>query len=278
MLTKSAWLSLGVRVRAVTAIILCGLVFLLDLHVSDFLGATLYVPLVLLFYGVKRPWIFIWFATGCTALSLLVALTNDTLTADRVAVMLILALVCVLVYRLGLFAEHVQRLLTTDPLTGTYNRSYFMDLVSREQRRAARYRTAYSILLVDVDDLKNAYGLGMGSQAIQAIADSCKTTLRPTDVLARYGDDEFIIALIQTNEKGAVATAHRVRNAVAAVALPTPQGALSFASSIGVSSYAENTKVEDMIMGADLARSLARSNGRNRVCIDHGPDAPPVFA
>lgn len=279
MQVEALWRNRGVPERALAGALLCGLVFWLDLKLSaSFLGAAFYVPLVLLFYGVKRLWVFISFAAGCTALSALAGLMDPTMANNRVVVALILLLVCFLVYRLSLSADTLQRLLTTDPLTGAYNRNYFMDLVSREQRRATRYRTAYSILLVDVDDLKDAYGHGVGDQAIQAIANVCKITLRPTDVLARYGDDEFIIALTHTNEKGAVATAHRVRNALAAVALPTPQGSLSFASSIGVSSYAENVKVDDLITGADHARFLAKSNGRNRVCIDHGPDAPPVFA
>ena len=153
-----------------------------------------------------------------------------------------------------------------------------MELVTREQRRAARYRTAHSILLVDISDLKAAYGRGIGDHALRTVAALCKRTLRPTDMLARYGDGEFIIALTHTGEPSAAVTAQRVRDALAAIALATPQGELSFATSIGVSSYVERANPDDVITDADHARFLAKSNGRNRVCIDHGPDAPPLFA
>jgi diguanylate cyclase (GGDEF)-like protein len=272
----------GRRRLGATAVV-AGLIFWLDLSLAPSpLGAALYVPAALLLYGSKRAWPFAGFAGLGAALSALAGLVGEPATgeaiAGRIASGLILWLVCFLVHRLSLTDEIVRRLITTDPLTGTYNRTYFMELVAREQRRAARYRTVYSIMLVDIDDLRAAYGRGLGDHAIRTIADICKSTLRPTDVLARYGDDEFIIALTHTNETGAVVTARRMREALTKIALSTPQGVLSFASSIGISSYVERTKVDDMITGADHARFLAKAQGPNRVCIDHGPDAPPIFA
>jgi diguanylate cyclase (GGDEF)-like protein len=179
--------------------------------------------------------------------------------------------VCVLIYRNSLSADVLRRLATTDPLTGALNRRHYMELMVREQRRADRYNTTYSVLMIDIDHFKrvnDTYGHPIGDEAIRAMANTCKMVTRPTDIVARYGGEEFIVTLTHTDGAGAMKVAERLREAVAELALPTEQGALTFTISIGVSVYVKTTKVEQIIAAADRALYAAKSGGRNRVCLD----------
>jgi diguanylate cyclase (GGDEF)-like protein len=144
-----------------------------------------------------------------------------------------------------------------------------MDLMAREQRRADRYGATYSLLMVDIDHFKrvnDTYGHQVGDQAIQAMADACKALMRPTDIVARYGGEEFIITLTHTELEGALKVAERLRLAVADIVVPTEQGGLTFTISVGVSSYAKPSRLEQIIAAADHALYAAKAGGRNRVC------------
>jgi diguanylate cyclase (GGDEF)-like protein len=189
--------------------------------------------------------------------------------ANRVVAALVLYSVCFLIYRNSLSADVLRRLATTDPLTGAFNRRHYMDLMTREQRRADRYGTVYSVLMIDIDHFKrvnDTYGHQVGDQAIQAMADACKKLMRPTDIVARYGGEEFIITLTHTEEPGAVKVAERLRQAVSEIALATERGTLSFTISIGVSTYVKSNRLEQIIGAADEALYAAKKGGRNRVC------------
>ena len=267
---------IGLRARLAIALALTALVFYLDLVTSaNFLAVALYIPIVGLFYGLKSPSLFIGYSVVCTVLSVLTTIDEagvvdfENLAANRIVVALVLYSVSVLIYRNSLSADVLRRLATTDPLTGTFNRRHFMDLMAREQRRADRYGAIYSLLMVDIDHFKrvnDTYGHQVGDQAIQAMADACKKLMRPTDVVARYGGEEFIITLTHTDLAGALKVAERLRLAVADIVLPTEQGALNFTISVGVSSYAKASRLEQIIAAADHALYAAKAGGRNRVC------------
>src|SRR5205085_1325837 len=95
-------------------------------------------------------------------------------------------------------------LATTDPLTGAFNRRHFMELMTREERRADRYLAVYSILMIDIDHFKrvnDTYGHQIGDRAIQALAEACRKTTRPTDLVAR-GGGELMRAMNEADRGG----------------------------------------------------------------------------
>jgi diguanylate cyclase (GGDEF)-like protein len=277
---------IGLRERLIAALLLAALVFYLDFATSaTFLAVALYIPIAGLFYGVRSPSIFLGYSVLCTVLS--AASTIDdvgdielaNVAANRVVAAIVLYSVCLLIYRNSLSADVLRRLATTDPLTGAFNRRHYMDLMGREQRRADRYGTVYSVLMIDIDHFKrvnDTYGHQIGDQAIQAMADACKKLMRPTDIVARYGGEEFIITLTHTEEPGAVKVAERLREAVAEIALQTDHGMLQFTISIGVCMYVKASRLEQIIAAADHALYAAKEGGRNRVCV--GPGGAPAAA
>jgi diguanylate cyclase (GGDEF)-like protein len=285
MLADRFWAFLGLRGRVGIALALTVAVFYIDLVTSaNFLAVALYIPIAGLFFGLKSPSVFIGYSVLCTVLSVVTTVDEagvdiENLAANRIVVALVLYSVSLLIYRNSLSADVLRRLATTDPLTGTFNRRHFMDLMAREQRRADRYGAIYSLLMVDIDHFKkvnDGYGHQVGDQAIQAMADACKKLMRPTDIVARYGGEEFIITLTHTDLAGALKVAERLRVAVADIALPTEQGALNFTISIGVSTYAKASRLEQIIAAADHALYAAKAGGRNRVCSEETAAPAPV--
>jgi diguanylate cyclase (GGDEF)-like protein len=273
---------LGLRERLAAAGLLVALVFYLDFATSaTFLAAALYIPIIGLFYGLSSPSVFIFYAVLCTLLSAVASVEEfgaiedlANMATNRGTAALVLYSVCFLVFRNSMSADVLRRLATTDPLTGTFNRRHFMDLMAREQRRADRYGTTYSVLMIDIDHFKrvnDTYGHQIGDLAIQAMAQACQKIMRPTDIVARYGGEEFIVTLTHTNQAGALKVAERLRQAVADIVVPTEQGALSFTISIGVSTYVAASRLEHIIAAADHALYAAKAGGRNRVCF--GPEA-----
>jgi len=258
MLSDGFWGRFGVREKLIAAVILCAAIYYVDsLTSATFLAAALYIPVAGLFYGVQSPSVFIIFCAVCTALSAVSGVSEldevDFLNfaINRGVVTLVLYSTCFLIYR-----------------------RHFMELMAREQRRADRYNTTYSVLMIDIDHFKrvnDTYGHQVGDHAIQAMAEACKNTTRPTDIVARYGGEEFIVTLTHTDRVGALKVAERLREAVAEIALPTEQGALSFTISIGLSTYVKRSAVEQIIGRADQALYKAKETGRNRVCVEDDP-------
>jgi diguanylate cyclase (GGDEF)-like protein len=287
MFSDEMWSRIGVRERLIVAALAIGLIFYLDSVTSaTFLAAALYIPIAGMFYGVQSPSIFIGFCAICTVLSGAASLSEfneaDFLNfaINRGVVTVVLYSTCLLIYRINRSSEVLRRLATTDPLTGAFNRRHFMELMGREQRRADRYNTIYSILMIDIDHFKrvnDTYGHQIGDHAIQAMAEACRRTTRPTDIVARYGGEEFIVTLTHTDQPGAVKVAERLREAVAEVALPTEKGVLQFTISIGISTYVKRSAVDQIIQRADQALYKAKETGRNRVCTEE-PGAEPAPA
>jgi diguanylate cyclase (GGDEF)-like protein len=268
---------IGLRERLIAALALSALVCYLDFVTSaSFLAVALYIPIAGLFFGVRSPSVFIGYSVLCTVLSAASTIDDvadievENVAANRVVAALVLYSVCFLIYRNSMSADVLRHLATTDPLTGAFNRRHYMDLMVREQRRADRYDTVYSVLMIDIDHFKrvnDTYGHQVGDQAIQAMADACKQLMRPTDIVARYGGEEFIITLTHTDSPGAVKVAERLRQAVSEIALATDQGTLKFTISIGVGTYAKPNRLDQIIGAADEALYAAKEGGRNRVCV-----------
>lgn len=177
-----------------------------------------------------------------------------------------------------LFSQ-VQHQAITDGLTGLYNHIYFKNRMNQELKRSLRKGTPCSLLMLDLDKLKqinDTYGHPVGDAAIRQVATVLTSLLRSGDTAARYGGEEFAVILPETPLSEAILIADRLRRNVNRNAVP---GLGFISTSIGAAAFPEQaTTIEELIDKADRALYVAKRGGRNRVCIwnEPGPAAAIV--
>ncbi len=162
---------------------------------------------------------------------------------------------------------NLERLASTDPLTGLVNRAHFFALAKGEIRRARRYSRPLAVIMADIDHFKrinDTYGHREGDRALASFADLCRNLVRAEDTVARLGGEEFGLLLPETDAAQAVALANRLRTAVEDLhlgGLPAP-----ITISIGISQFlAAETTLDAALSRADQALYAAKRSGRNRV-------------
>lgn len=172
-----------------------------------------------------------------------------------------------------LFAE-TQRLATTDHVTGLFNRHHFFALAPRELERARRYHHSVALLIIDVDYFKainDTYGHDAGDMVLRTIAERMRCELRDADILARFGGEEFIALLPETNLAGALRVAERLRAAIESSPASLQAHTIHITISIGcaaLDSISGNDCLEMLIHRADRALYRAKAGGRNQVASD----------
>ena len=170
--------------------------------------------------------------------------------------------------------QELEYLASTDALTGLANRRTLMLRAEQELARAKRYGSELSLLMADIDFFKkvnDTYGHQAGDIVLKKLASVFLLALRDIDFAARFGGEEFVLLLPETNAENALKTAERLRASVNDIQIPLPQGELVKCTiSIGVASYSSsgNDSVEKLISGADKALYAAKETGRNKVCLD----------
>lgn len=164
--------------------------------------------------------------------------------------------------------EQAEVLACTDYLTRLFNRRAFMDRFQSEFSRARREKTSLSLILADVDRFKSIndqHGHLAGDLALQRFAKCLTDSCRTYDFIGRYGGEEFIICLPNTNQEQAAKVAERIRSAVDALRLPVPhsQGIISITASLGVASLGKDTEHDEdwLIKLADDAMYQAKIGG-----------------
>lgn len=182
------------------------------------------------------------------------------------------SLLCCLIYPLRnatLFHQALQRAYL-DPLTHTHNRAAFSDVLQRETKRADRCQQELSLIFVDVDHFKSIndnYGHDCGDLALASVAGKIKDSVRGSDIVFRYGGEEFVVLLPDTNQEEAALIAERIRIGIESHTLAYGMEVLNMTASLGVSSLKRNDHPKDFIKRADAAMYQAKRSGRNRVCI-----------
>ena len=170
--------------------------------------------------------------------------------------------------------QELEHLASTDALTGLANRHTLVIRAEQELARAKRYGSELSLLMVDIDFFKkvnDTYGHQAGDIVLKKLADIFPLVLRDTDFAARFGGEEFVILLPETNAENALKAAERLRAWVNDTPVPLQQGEMvKFTISVGVASYSTsvNNSIEKLISGADKALYAAKETGRNKVCMD----------
>jgi diguanylate cyclase (GGDEF)-like protein len=172
--------------------------------------------------------------------------------------------------RARLFQE-VQSLALTDPLTSLQNRRSLFELGRVEFARAQRMKRPFCCMMLDLDHFKQVndeFGHLVGDQVLQEFAARCKNSVREVDLVGRYGGEELIILLPETDRKTAIQVAERLRDSIASIPIQVFDKEIFLTVSIGVASQDENTTdLETLIARADQAMYIAKHRGRNQVAM-----------
>lgn len=173
-----------------------------------------------------------------------------------------------LLYRyvtLKFYNKELKKLSLTDSLTQVPNRLYLDNNYEREEKRSLRYSSELSIMIVDIDLFKNIndiYGHKVGDNVLIEFANILSTSIRSSDILGRWGGEEFLIICPETNLKEAEILAQKIRKNIEKFDFTNVD---SLTCSIGVTNYHKDDKKEDTFIRADKALYTAKNNGRNAV-------------
>ncbi len=166
--------------------------------------------------------------------------------------------------------QHAEALSVTDDLTGLYNSRYLNQVLRRETKRASRSGRPLSLLFVDLDSFKSvndAHGHLCGSRTLVEAAGVIRGSARETDVVARFGGDEFAVVLPDTGSEGALAVGERVRDRIAASWFLTDDGFnVRLTTSVGVATLPDvAASAEELLTAADSAMYEVKESGKNGV-------------
>ncbi|MTJ12671.1 diguanylate cyclase [Anabaena sp. UHCC 0187] len=171
--------------------------------------------------------------------------------------------------------KSLEKLANTDSLTGVWNRRYLLNIAEQETQRSRRYNRPLSVLMIDIDHFKNVndtYGHAIGDEVLIIMTETVMKYLRNIDVLGRFGGEEFVALLPETDSQAAVITAERIRVNIEEIKIPIDDKLVSITVSIGVGSYQKgDTDIDVLIQRADKALYQAKNQGRNRVIAHHFP-------
>lgn len=170
--------------------------------------------------------------------------------------------------------KELQELASVDPLTQLFNRRYFSKMAKQLLSSAKRYESALSIMTLDLDNFKNindTYGHSFGDQVLMLLAKTLQEQSRESDIIARFGGEEFVLMLPKTDIKGAFTLAEKIRKSVQELRIEADNGVeVNFTISLGVSEFIvgdENENVEEVLKRADRALYSSKRSGKNRVSI-----------
>ena len=174
------------------------------------------------------------------------------------------------------------RLSTIDPLTSLFNRGFFFAALEREIARSARSGRGFCLLMMDLDELKainDRLGHFHGDRVLAAVGQVVSDGVRRIDTAARYGGDEFVVLLPETDPTGAFVLAEKIRIGVNDLDLALPEEAVRPSLSVGVVSYPDDGQTADELMiSADRAMYTSKRAGKNRVTGVNVPDASGVVS
>jgi len=162
----------------------------------------------------------------------------------------------------------IQELATRDELTGVHNRRHLMEMLRHEKSRCARTGAAFCISLVDIDFFKQTndkFGHQAGDDVLCGFSRSVAQRMRASDYFGRYGGEEFLLILTDTNLEGARIVADRLRRETEQLGFSDTNPDLRISVSIGLAQHQPGDEIEQTLKRADNALYKAKAAGRNRV-------------
>jgi diguanylate cyclase (GGDEF)-like protein len=165
-----------------------------------------------------------------------------------------------------------EALSVTDDLTGLYNSRFLKDALHRETKRAVRYKRPLAVLFIDLDGFKSvndAHGHLCGSRTLIEAGEVIRACARDSDVVARYGGDEFVVVLPDTPADGAVVVAQRIRDRLAARSFLASEGLdVRLTASVGIAALPDiSTDPEPLLQAADAAMYRVKESGKNNYLV-----------
>lgn len=154
-----------------------------------------------------------------------------------------------------------------DPMTGLANRRAMMELLEQEFSRASRHQRAISIVIADLDTFKrvnDAHGFNTGDDVLVEVARVLRGCVRNEDFCGRWGGEEFMFLLPETELEGALAVANKIRESVAMTEFVINKPGVRLTISLGVCSHQNGQNIFDAVTGADQALHKAKMGGGNR--------------
>lgn len=170
--------------------------------------------------------------------------------------------------QLNTTVEYVGELARRDELTGLYNRRHLFTILEHENSRMSRKQGPFSICIADIDFFKqvnDTYGHQAGDEVLRSVASELQESLRSIDCVGRYGGEEFLIILPQTELAGAMIKLERIRELVAGLKFPAIGEKFQVTLSLGVAEHKPDESIDDTILRSDEALYRAKSTGRNKV-------------
>ncbi|HYG98898.1 MAG TPA: sensor domain-containing diguanylate cyclase [Terriglobales bacterium] len=177
--------------------------------------------------------------------------------------------VCAAVLQNAMHFDQVRRLAYRDGLTGLFNRRFYEMRLPEEMERARRYSSTFSLMLIDLDGFKglnDCYGHQVGDEVLRRLAGLFSRHFRRSDIVCRFGGDEFAVLLPQTSAACAFAAAEKLNRELSQVEIPNISQPVTL--SIGIASYPEHAQVQDeLLRAADGALYRVKQAGRNGVSV-----------
>jgi len=161
--------------------------------------------------------------------------------------------------------KQLKELSVTDALTGAYNRHKLISVLEDEEKRVQRYGGYFTLIMFDIDHFKvlnDTYGHSFGDHVLVHIARIVKQTIRSSDMLFRYGGEEFIVFLPNTNLEAAVITAEKIRQVITEYEFGHEH---NVSASFGVTQYDRQSTIKDVLKKVDQLLYSAKDSGRNCV-------------
>jgi diguanylate cyclase (GGDEF)-like protein len=197
------------------------------------------------------------------------SLTTATIGINLTALILLAYIAMVIAREQRSSRDAAIRLSTIDPLTSLYNRGFFFAALEREIARSARSGRGFCLLMMDLDELKainDRLGHFHGDRVLSAVGQVVNDGVRRIDTAARYGGDEFVVLLPETDPTGAFVLAEKIRIGVNELDLELPDDAVRPSMSVGVVSFPDDGQTADELMiSADRAMYTSKRAGKNRV-------------
>ena len=166
-----------------------------------------------------------------------------------------------------LFAK-TKELALTDSLSGLYTHTYFIERLTGEINRAARYRESFTVLMIDIDRFKefnDDFGHQAGDKVLKEVSDKIKETIRETDIAGRYGGEEFSVVLLNTDKKQGAEIAEKLRKEIEALSFCFDGDKVGVTATVGGAVFPDNPTSESILISADRALYKGKKSGRNKV-------------
>ena len=173
-------------------------------------------------------------------------------------------------YRVNFYYKKAHFLSITDELTQIPNRRYFTNELTKEIERSKRFSTTLSLIILDIDKFKyynDTYGHNFGDNILQSIAKFLSETIRKIDFVARYGGDEFVIFMPETEKSMANVLAERLQKELSQYSFKNHELPIKNTVSIGIACFPNDAKnIDELMHNADVALYKAKREGGNRFC------------